>query len=242
MSLGIDNHLKSSGMRDPLVCGHALVTQTLSRELSCQNNIFPYGEADGARQPRWHPIQEYENCDFHPLSSGSYILWELASGCFPDRNTRFPQHFKLRMGSRSVKPCSKFLYMLKTKSDIGGVSSHLRWNAGSISGLVSSGVQEAGPSHCSKSCKPPAMIKIKTKPRVATWNVGNPTTKISRSIADSVVAKSRCLRCVGSHISVTLHPTRTASERARPASSHSSFMRQSRVLGSWHTVVRELGR
>ena len=72
-----------------------------------------------------------------------------------------------------------------TELVIGGACSRPRRNAGNVSGLASSRAWEAGSGHCGESCKPPTKTKkktkrtektktkkIKTKLRVATWNVG----------------------------------------------------------------------
>ena len=89
-----------------------------------------------------------------------------------------------RQGSCSINILLQFnMAKSNTKKAIGSSSSCLRWNAGSVSGLASSRVQEAGSGLCGESCKPPAkskktkkpkkMKKTKTNIRVATWNLGS---------------------------------------------------------------------
>ena len=105
-----------------------------------------------------------------------------------ERNTCFPLHLQLRLemrqSRRSIKVCSSYMAELNKESEIRGASGHLKWDAGSVSGLAGSIVWEEGSSHCCKSCKPSPMNKINDViDLMPSTNNGNSTVYSTVSIS-----------------------------------------------------------
>ena len=92
---------------------------------------------------------------------------------------------------------------LNSETEIGGVGSRPRSNAGIVSGLASYQAREVGSGPHGGSCKPPAKTKktkkIKktdiTKLSVATWNVGALKPEDSQANVCDILSRRRADTC-----------------------------------------------